>query len=99
MDSVDYFKVESTKLRLFSITYSGAENRIVFGDLYSPDSFDTPSRASGRALMSNPAQMQQLVLLPCRAVPCRAVPCRAVPCRAVPCHVMSYAIPCHMLVA
>ena len=45
MDSVDYFKVESRKLRSFWIIYSGAENRTrqtgrVIGDLYSPDSFD-----------------------------------------------------------
>ena len=46
MDSENYFKVESRKLRLFGIIYSGAENRTrqtgrVIGDLYSPDSFDT----------------------------------------------------------
>ena len=46
MDSVDYFKVESRKLRFFRITYSGAENRThqsrrVIGDFYLPNSLDT----------------------------------------------------------
>ena len=46
VNSVDYFKVENRKLRLFLIIYPGDENhthqtRRVISDLYSADSFDT----------------------------------------------------------
>ena len=46
VDSVDYFKVESRKERLFRIICSGnnictRQTGRVIRDLYSPDSFDT----------------------------------------------------------